>query len=227
MTDPSPTTHDRPRGAALATPAPSPTILPTVRPPTFRPPACPLADAPASNGDAAAPTDHAARAAALVPAQLLQPGEVIILALKPSPWFIVLEPLTTLVAIVFVGLLALWLAANGILPFPQRDITLSVLAALAVRLFWQFLEWLSRAYILTDRRILSVAGVLRVTVFETALTRVQHTHIVFTVRERLVGLGSLLFATAGTATLETVWRMIARPLDVHRKVVQTLERYGR
>ena len=39
----------------------------------------------------------ASRLAAMLPAQLLQPGEIIILLLKPSPLFILLAPLNTLV----------------------------------------------------------------------------------------------------------------------------------
>ena len=42
----------------------------------------------------------AARAAAMLPTELLQPNEIIILLLKPSPWFIVLAPLKTLVLLV-------------------------------------------------------------------------------------------------------------------------------
>jgi len=98
---------------------------------------------------------------------------------------------------------------------------------LLLRLFWQFLEWLSRVYVLTDRRVVAVAGVLRVRVFEAPLQQVQHTNLLLSLRERLFGLGTVAFATAGTAIAEAYWLMLADPLEVHRKIVQTLNRYRR
>ena len=80
-------------------------------------------------------------------------------------------------------------------------------------------------YVLTDRRVIRIKGVLRVQVFETPLKQIQHTNVFFSVRERLFGLGTLTFATAGTAVIEAMWVMVARPLEIHRKVIQTMQRY--
>lgn len=168
-----------------------------------------------------------AAAAAMLPAELLQPGEIIILLLKPSPWFIVLSPLKHLAMIALVTFGVLVLKSYTPIGFSQRDIVLLGVAAATLRLFWQFLEWLSRVYVLTDQRVIRVMGVLRVSVFETPLQQIQHTNLLFSIRERLVGLGTIAFATAGTAGYEAFWVMISRPLDVHQKVVQTLRRYRR
>ena len=78
---------------------------------------------------------------------------------------------------------------------------------------------------LTDRRIVRVKGVLRVNVFETQLQQIQHTNTTFSLRERLLGLGTIHFATAGTGGIEASWEMVSHPLEVHRIVVQTLDRY--
>jgi uncharacterized membrane protein YdbT with pleckstrin-like domain len=169
--------------------------------------------------------------AAMLPAELLQPGEIIILLLKPSPWFIVLSPLKALVGIAL-ATLALLVAYEAGIPLPkqlaQREaIVLLGASLLVLRLFWQFLEWLSRVYVLTDQRVIRVMGVLRVSVFETPLQQVQHTTLLFSIRERLFGLGTIGFATAGTGTYEAFWNMLNKPLEVHQKVVQTLRRYRR
>ena len=178
--------------------------------------------------DPAEPADQdvlALRAAAMLPSQLLQGGELIILLLKPSPWYIVLAPLRTLVVIAALTTAAVYL--NDIVPLgvPSRDLVLVGVALIGARLFWQFLEWLSRAYVLTDQRMIAVAGVLRISIVEARLTQIQHTRLEFGVRERLFNLGSIAFATAGTAFHEAWWDMIADPLDVHRVVVNTLRRY--
>lgn len=165
------------------------------------------------------------RAAALIPAELLEPGETIILLLKPSPWFIVLGPLRMLVCLAVATVLGLALARQGWLPIRSIDVLLLGIGLSGLRLFWQFLEWLSRIYVLTDRRVVRVYGVVRVNVFECSLKRIQHTQMSFSLRERVVGLGSIHFATAGTAALEASWQMLANPLEVHQIIIRTLNRY--
>ena len=166
--------------------------------------------------------------AALLPAELLQPGEIIILLLKPSPWFIVLSPLRTLALLALLTLGVLVLLSWGVpLGLAHREIILLGVAAAVLRLFWQFLEWLSRVYVLTDQRVIRVKGVLRVNIFETPLQQIQHTNLLFSIRERLFGLGTIAFATAGTGVYDAFWTMVSSPLDVHQKVIQTLRRYRR
>lgn len=166
-----------------------------------------------------------ARLAAMLPAQLLQDGEVVVLLIKPSLWFIVLEPLATILGLAMLTAGGVGAVYSGWLRLSVVDVILAGGGLVGLRLFWQFLEWLSRVYVLTDRRVIRVRGVLRVHVFECALKRIQHTEAVFSLRERLFGLGTIHFATAGTAGIEASWRMVARPLEVHRIVVQTLQRY--
>lgn len=170
--------------------------------------------------------EETAAPVAMLPAELLQPGEVIILLLKPSPWFIVLSPLKTLVAIALGTAILLALSQLALLPgLTHREIVLLGAALIVLRLFWQFLEWLSRVYVLTDQRVIRVMGVLRVNVFETPLQQIQHTNLLFSIRERLFALGTIGFATAGTGGYEAFWTMVCNPLEVHQKVVQTLRRY--
>ena len=176
--------------------------------------------------DAAGEID--ARIAALLPAQLLQPSEIIILLIKPSPWYILLTSLGFLATTILITALMLALQSRGFIPWINRnDLYLAAFGICGIRLFWQFLEWLSRLYVLTDQRIIRIAGVVRVQVFETPIKNVQHTTTLFSLRERFFHLGTIAFATSGTAGTEAAWHMIAQPLDVHRIVVETLGRYGR
>jgi hypothetical protein len=171
--------------------------------------------------------EMAARAAAMLPAELLQPSEIIILLLKPSPWFIVLAPLRTLTILLILTLATLLVHSYYPIGLTYREIIMVGLALGGVRVFWQFLEWISRVYVLTDQRVVRVQGVLRILVFETPLKQIQHTTLLFSVRERLFGLGTIGFATAGTAFVEAYWTMVSQPLAVHQKVVATINRYKR
>jgi len=204
----------------------------TLEQPETKPRQAPLPETapPPSRAEGVAPeADQAAagRAAAMLPAELLQPHEIIVLLLKPSPLFIVLAPLRALATILVLALGALVLNAQFALGLHRRDIILVAVALIGLRLFWQFLEWLSRVYVLTDQRVIRVRGVLRVSVFETQLEEIQHTNTQFSIRERIFGLGTVTFATAGTGMVEAVWTMIARPLEVHQIVVRTIRRYRR
>jgi len=184
--------------------------------------------AQAANGDAAEPASDLPsdpRIAAALPPELIQPDEVVILLLKPSPWYIVLAPLASLTGIVLVTMLLIIVEQRFAVGWSQRNIAAVGFTVIAARLCWQTLEWLSRVYVLTDRRVIRVKGVLRVQVFECALKQVQHTYTLFTIRERIFGLGTIGFATAGTSTLEAGWEMLSKPFETHRKLVRTLNRY--
>jgi uncharacterized membrane protein YdbT with pleckstrin-like domain len=167
------------------------------------------------------------RAMAMLPTALLQPSEIIILLVKPSPLYIVLAPLQTLAVLALLTAAAFVISPQFLLGVPRRDLVLAGVGLIGLRLFWQFLEWLSRVYVLTDQRVIRVRGVLRVNVFEARLEQIQHTDTLFTLRERLFGLGTLTFSTAGSAAIEAAWEMVARPLEVHQTVVRTIERYRR
>ena len=80
---------------------------------------------------------------------------------------------------------------------------------------------------MTDRRIIRRLGVLRGAVFETQLKQIQHTSVFRSVRERIFGLGTIGFATAGSDVFEALWVMIDRPFKIHRIVVRTIQKYGK
>jgi hypothetical protein len=164
---------------------------------------------------------------AALPAGLVHDDEVIILLLRPSPLYIVLASAGSLV---FIAMIAFGLAYLTKLPWvhwtDQQAFGLGIGLA-CLRLGWQGLEWWSRLYVLTDRRVIRRKGVLRVMLFEAPLRNIAHTGVFTRVRERVFGLGTIGFATAGSDGFEAFWAMIAQPYDVHRTVTQAIERYGR
>lgn len=161
-------------------------------------------------------------------AHLLQPGETVILLLKPSVLFVPLASIHSLITIALVTFFLAWLDRR----FPQLPgddhllIALGVLCGI-VRLLWQVLEWATRVYVLTDRRIIRRRGVIRVSVFECPLANVQQTAVLQSLRERVCFLGTLCFATAGAASFIALWEFVARPFEVQRTVAEAIDRYVR
>ena len=86
------------------------------------------------------------------------------------------------------------------------------------------LEWMNRLYVLTDRRVVRRRGVIRVNVFEARLDRMQQTTVVQSFRERLFGLGTIAFATAGTGSFDAVWEYLPEPYRVHADVAAAIDR---
>ncbi len=163
-----------------------------------------------------------------VVAELLQPGETVILLLKPSLLYIVLGSASSLLGIGLIAFLAAWLDRRfGWMPWSDHQAIAVGVFVGAVRLLWQFLEWASRIYILTDRRILRRKGVIRVSVFECRLEQIQQTAVFQSLRERIFFLGTMCFATAGAASFVALWTYVGRPFEVQRTVAEAVERYGR
>lgn len=191
------------------------------------------ADAPGLPGDRAASADAPvavpteARAPAL-PAGLLDEDEAILYWGRPSLLFV---PLTCAFGLASIGAGACflaWLARTA--PWTAWTDVQAFALGLALggmRLGWQWLEWLGRVHVLTDRRIVTRSGVLRVVVFQAPLRRLQHTSLFVRVRERCFGLGTIALATAGSDSFESFWSMVRRPVEVHRRILDAVGRYGR
>lgn len=162
-----------------------------------------------------------------LPEGLVDDDEVVILLLRPSMLYIPLASLSGLLVIAVVTLALMYLGRLvGMAGTDTVAFGLGVAGGI-VRLAWQGLEWWSRLYVLTDRRVLRRKGVLRPTVFEAKLGDIQHTSVFRRLRERTCGLGSIGFASAGSEVFNAFWVMIRQPFAVHRTVVEAIERYGR
>lgn len=161
-----------------------------------------------------------------VPAALIQDGEQIVLAIKPSLVFILLVSLPTILGLAVVMGVAYMLYSTfpGI---PMTTVTEICAAGVLLRVVVAAMQWLARLYVLTDRRVIRVKGVLNVDIFECPLTRIQNTYLSLTLSERIFVLGTIYFATAGTAGMAAAWLMIARPREVHEIVITWVHRAQR
>jgi hypothetical protein len=160
--------------------------------------------------------------AALVTGHVLQDGEVILLILKPSRWYVLL---TTLRWAAVIGiLLALAKIYDEQLPGQNAVYVEAGVFVLAGRVMWAALQWIGRLYVLTDLRILKLSGVFTVDIFGCPLRKVARTRILYTVRERLFGLGSIEIVPSDEHYPIDQWQMVARPKEVHQQIVATINR---
>jgi hypothetical protein len=168
--------------------------------------------------------DHSAVA---LTRDLLDQDEVIILLLRPSLWYVFLSSLGSLALIAVLTFALAYMSRVAWLNLNDVQVFAFGMGLCALRLGWQMLEWLSRVYLLTDRRILSRGGVLRMSVFQAPLKNIQHTAVFASMRECVFGLGTIAFATAGSDTFDTLWVMVRQPHHLHKTVMEAVKRYGR
>ncbi len=159
----------------------------------------------------------------LIPAHLLDGGEIVIFAIKPSLWFVVFKSSRWLAAMVLMILLSGWIGET--LPHVTSGTVVQVATMLgAVRVGFGLLQWVSRLYVLTNRRVLRLTGILNLDLFECPLTKIQNTYLTMAWYERITGLGTISFSTAGAGGVEASWTYVNNPLELHERIRSAIHR---
>ena len=159
--------------------------------------------------------------AALLTGHILRDGEVVLLILKPSLWFIVFSSMRFLAA----GLIAviaakLWLHNSHAV----TSIIYTATFLVAGRVMWAVLQWMGRLYVLTDLRVVRLSGVFNVEVVDCALRKVAQARLTRTFREKLWRLGSIEIVPLDDSCPTSVWQTVKRPAEVHAKIQSTIDR---
>lgn len=184
------------------------------------------ADAPAAHAPPLSDDPGASVAPGVPVAVPIHDGELVILNLRPHPIYILLSSLGWALALTVIGLPLALLASNPASPFSRAWVVSLCIGAFLLRLLWQTLDWWCRSYILTDRRVIAAAGVVRRARFEAPLRTIQNVGMQQSVLERIFAIGTISFATAGTAGWDALWLSVDRPGEVLRIVRETIDRYG-
>lgn len=171
---------------------------------------------PADAADSAAALHSTSPLSLLISRHIFQDGEIIELAIRPSPWWIFFSSMHTLLFAAIVILASLTLDSR--LPGPA---TLYFEAGLIIglaRLMWATVRWMSRLYVLTNIRVMTISGVFNVTIAECPLRRVGAARLVSPIRERMLLLGSLEVIPMEEEFPFQRWQTIRRPDEVNRKI---------
>jgi len=156
-------------------------------------------------------------------AELLQEGEQIIFAMKPSSWFVLIVSWPVLMFLLLVA--AVTFAAEGLIVDLQRQtVMLLCLAGVCIRVMVGCFQWVSHLYVLTNLRVLHVRGLTRTDVLESPLKSLREVPLSCTFLERCFGLASLQFLTANSDRPPIVWTNLARPLEVQKAVQEAIKK---
>jgi len=163
-----------------------------------------------------------ARGVTLLP-ELLDGGEVVILAIKPSLWFLLFDSARWLVVGGCFVLFAM-LSATGLAGLSARSIAQLGLMMMAVRVALALLRWASRFYVLTNRRVMRLCGVLRADLTSCPLVEIRNTRVTRALHEQITRLGTIEFYFERQPPSDLNWRQVARPDAVHAEVRKAIER---
>jgi hypothetical protein len=187
-------------------------------PPNLTPPAH-AAEAAAPAGAAVSPARTTALGA-LLGSHILRDGELIIMILKPSLWFIAFNSLTFALGIA-IAAVAVALADRHTHDDLYFEAALFVIAG---RLMWAVLQWMGRIYILTDQRVLRIRGVFSVDIFDCPLRKVVRARMVSISREKVVGVGSIEIIPSDESLPTAIWQTVAKPKEVLERLRAAITR---
>ncbi|MCB9850260.1 MAG: PH domain-containing protein [Phycisphaerales bacterium] len=158
-----------------------------------------------------------------IAADYLDQGEIVLLAIKPSPWFVLFDSTRWLM----VGAALLVLSALPSLRLADlsgESVAQLGAVVIAGRLGIAFLRWASRFYVLTNRRVMRLRGVFRPDILACPLVAIRNTRVHRRLHERATALGTIRFFFEDSSTTEHDWREIARSDSIHAQVRRAIER---
>ena len=162
----------------------------------------------------------------IVPTDQLDGGEIIILALKPSMWYLVLVSVRWLVGAALVIIVAPWLVSiyPAFSDQMRGGVTQSAIIITAARLILALLQWSSRLYVLTNQRVMCYRGVIHVALFEARLVHLRNTYVNERRFERLCNVGSIGFSLQGGRQIDAWWDQVSKPHDIHQRIRRAIEK---
>lgn len=147
--------------------------------------------------------------------QLIGEGELVLLTVKPSAWFI---PLTSVRALAVLAIAAVGGHYLGrAIPMSVAPQTIEVICGLLalVRLAVACGQWAGTLYVLTNRRVLRIRGAIRVSIVGCLLTEIRHTALLTTgLIERFGKIGTLFFQTDRGNLTGGEWLHISKPVEI-------------
>lgn len=173
---------------------------------------------------AIAANTRASSIAALLAGHVLRDGETVLLALKPSLWFIAFQSALFAAAVVAL-LVATHGAAERLSSVRRVAFIETAVFLLAGRVMWAVLQWMGRLYVLTDQRVIQITGVFKLDIYDCPLRKIARTQVTTNVRERITQTGSIdIVPKDPDAGAVGTWQTVAKPLEVNEQIAAAIRR---
>ena len=157
-----------------------------------------------------------------VPSGVIDGGEIVVLAIKPSMWRPVFESAVWLITCCVGAAVLSWLGRPipGLSPASTAQILLLVgLGRLGIAIA----HWVPRWHVLTNRRLIDIRGVRSMQVDACLLVRIRNTYVHRSAAERITELGTITFVNTESTMAPRRWRSIAKPESIHVQIRKAIE----
>ena len=156
-------------------------------------------------------------------AQVLDGGEIIEMSIKPSLWFIPIVSGRFVAS--SVALIALLFAVAPVAQSTVASIAVigAGLAALT-RVALASLQWASRLFVLTNRRVLRFSGVSSVQIRECDLVWIARAELRVGPVQRWLGLGSIRVIPRNEVAPRITWEHVPQAALVHERLMRAIRR---
>ena len=149
-----------------------------------------------------------------------EPGEEVFFHGHPS-WRAILDfYIKGLIAVVLAGALAGVITAIAASKVNVELVAAVVVVGFALVLIAGLLKRVQTTYTITNQRLTIHTGILSREMHQTRLERVQNVNARQSLFERMLGVGTVTFDTAGEAGYDFAFRGVSRP----RQIVRTIDR---
>jgi hypothetical protein len=155
--------------------------------------------------------------------EMLEGDELIQLLVKPSLWFIpVVSSRVVVVTVLVAGALALAMRTGST---PGSAMPFQVLAGLAgLRIAIATLQWASRLYVLTNRRVMRFKGIFTAHVTSRHLVDISDVKLLTPWYARLLWVGSISMDASEENSKPLVWDDVSRPHELHETLVRAIRK---
>ena len=152
----------------------------------------------------------------------LQDGEIVILAIKPSGWFVLITSWPVLVVAALVGAASVMAGDMFNISGSSEALLLGCLACGFIRLLAASLQWGGRLYILTNRRVMQFRGIAKVEMYPVPLKQISEVLLSASTVESFFQLGSIYFNFFDAGTPQSNWTHLNNPGDVRRAILEAI-----
>ena len=158
---------------------------------------------------------------------LLSSGERVIHSTKQH-WFVLVAGARYAILGLILGVVLAVVQTN--LSSPTKDVVnfvaIVLLAVGAVVLIWTVLRYLNQQYVLTNRRVIEIEGVLNKKVTDSSLEKINDAVLTQSIFGRIFGFGDLDVLTASEAGI-SMFRMLINPMAFKRAMLDAKHEYER
>jgi len=141
----------------------------------------------------------------------LQDGELIILSIKPSRWYVLLVSWPVVLAAALVAGGVALSERFGMYPADSGLANWLCAGVAVIRLVWAAVQWVALRYVLTSRRLLRVGAGASAGLTELPLACVQSAEVARSAGQRALAVGSLTFRGESGRALPMLWAHVAQP----------------